>query len=468
MKRWFVLLLLLTTIAIWAPSESMAQGPLPEYYYAPETELGFADCWIKFTEGSRSRIPFLTVVDRSLRAPLGIGDYEHDLQRQAPVVFIGDGIAFDKEKDFYYGRRLDYSVGTIDIAGKVVLLCLDCWTSGDKIPPIGQRLAWAATHGAAAAAVFSVKREAPILAIETARYPEASGIPAVTISKRSALRLLASAGEDGVKLLDEWESIGSPPFSRELISRLELNLQGRFDTFTSPNFIYRFPPGALSSQQVEKMTTYSEQALAFISKLLPGSEEREWRPAMTTFFPDYDSKVFYTLHWGTGLSTDTGTFMVWGSAVPSYELIVHETAHLYNSTFWSLESSSFLHEGIAMYAQAQAVDPAQNHRRILSWMENGQLLPLAELVDHEIGMPGTKTDIGYPASGSFVGFLCESYNKEKVREAYILDGRSAEERSREDTWSIVFGKTLAELEHEWLQWIRTHTEHDSGPHDAER
>ncbi len=462
MKRWLTLLALLIC-TFGAQSESAAQGPLPEYYYAPETELGFATCWIKFTGGSRSKIPFLAVVDRSLRTPLGIGDYERDLQLQGRVVFIGDGVVLDDDRNCYDGRRADYSVGAIDVTGQAVLLCLDCSKTDDAPPPLGQRLAWAVERGAVAAAVFSVERDTPTLTVDTVSFPGASNIPAVTITKDSALRLLASAGENGRALINEWEETGDPPFSRELISTLELSLQGRFDIYKSPRFSYRFLKEALSPQQVEEMSTYSEQALTFISELLPVSDDRVWPAAVTTFFPDFDSKVFYTLHWGMGLSTDAGTFMVWGSGIPSYDLIVHETAHLYTSIFWSQHSSSFLHEGLAMYAQAQAVDPDQDHREIAGLLKAMSMLPLAEIVDHQIGMPGKKTDIGYPASGSFVGFLTDRYGQEKVREAYVLEGRTDDKRNRQTTWSLVFGKTLAELEHEWLEWLQMLTDEGAEP-----
>jgi hypothetical protein len=48
------------------------------------------------------------------------------------------------------------------------------------------------------------------------------------------------------------------------------------------------------------------------------------------------------------------------------------------------------------------------------------------------------------------------------KRAYQLESRSTEERAREDTWQIVFGKSITELEQQWLGWLQ---EHYAGEHE---
>ena len=107
-------------------NEIWAQGPRVSYYYQPATELSFASCYLYLQGGSRQKIPFMPVVSRNFpRAPLGIGDYNKDIEVDAPIVFIGNGIVKENVWNSYIGRRNDYTYGEIDVSGKAVMFCYD-------------------------------------------------------------------------------------------------------------------------------------------------------------------------------------------------------------------------------------------------------------------------------------------------------------------------------------------------------
>jgi hypothetical protein len=203
------------------------------------------------------------------------------------------------------------------------------------------------------------------------------------------------------------------------------------------------------------MVKLGEKALALIFETLPKHENQVWRTRVNTFFPDFDSKVFFTAHWGRGLANEKGSFIVLGSSVPEYDLVVHETTHLYTAQFWSKTTSSFMDEGVATFLEAQSVQPERNHQKVLGFIDEGTMIPLSKLVEHQIGEPGHKTDVGYPAAGSFVGYLTQRYDLDALRKAYVLEARTAEEKANEPTWPQAFGKHLAELEQDWLQWLQT-------------
>lgn len=56
-------------------------------------------------------------------------------------------------------------------------------------------------------------------------------------------------------------------------------------------------------------------------------------------------------------------------------------------------------------------------------------------------------------SGSFIRFLVDKYGLKSVMEAYILEGRSSQDKKKENTWQKVYGKSLKSLEEEWLYWL---------------
>lgn len=452
MARFPVRTVSVALICLVFPALAHSQGPLPGYYFDPATELGFAECRLAFDGGSHQKLPFFPVINRAYRVPLGLGDYEHDLEIRGQLVFIGDGVVED-ERDSYSGRRGDYSTGGLDVAGKVVVFCYDCPAPGTaRAIPLETRLEWAESRRAAAAVLFSLEKSTPLVAVNVG---DTSGIPAITISRDSVPIFFTSSGEDGQSILETWMETGSTPFSRELITKLELRIRGGFETVQSPHFVYRFADGIKDQPTKEEIVTLGEKALALIFETLPKHENQVWKTRVNTFFPDFDSKVFFTAHWGRGLANDKGSFVVLGSNVPDYDLVVHETTHLYTAQFWSKTTSSFMDEGVATFLEAQSVQPERNHQAVLDFMKDGTMVPLAQLVEHQIGEPGHKTEVGYPASGSLVGYLIQRYGFEALRNAYVLEARTAEQKADEPSWTQAFGQPLAELEQDWLQWLQT-------------
>jgi hypothetical protein len=90
---------------------------------------------------------------------------------------------------------------------------------------------------------------------------------------------------------------------------------------------------------------------------------------------------------------------------------------------------------------------------VIQFLEERELAHLDEMLDFNIGSGDRPTRLGYPASGSFVHFLLESYGLSKLRNMY--GGNPEEEQNNiqhvlEDT----FKKTPAQLEEEWLRWLQ--------------
>jgi len=115
----------LVIIILFSALSLFAQDPSPKYYYKPSTELSWAQYYMYMDGGSKQKTPFLLVTDYRLRGPSDTEGYTKDVDIDAPVVLIGNGIVKENRWNSYYGIRLDYTNGDIDVTGKIILFCYD-------------------------------------------------------------------------------------------------------------------------------------------------------------------------------------------------------------------------------------------------------------------------------------------------------------------------------------------------------
>lgn len=199
-------------IILFSALSLLAQGPSPKYYYKPSIELSWAQCYLHMGGGSKQKIPFLPVTDYRFRGPSGTEGYTKDVDIDAPVVFIGNGIVKENRWNSYSGIRLDYTSGDIDVTGKIVLFCYDF---PDKINEemkeevtLENRIEEAAARKAAAVMLFSHNKEYPFLRINHSKNRVSSHIPVISITRSSAVDILDSIGFDAESYLKDWETSG--------------------------------------------------------------------------------------------------------------------------------------------------------------------------------------------------------------------------------------------------------------------
>jgi len=444
-------------IVLFLLCEVWAQGPRIRYYYDPATELSFASCYVYQKGGSRQKIPFMPVISSSFqRAPLGTGNYSKDIYMDAPIVFIGNGIVKENVWNSYIGRRYDYTQGEIDVEGKAVLFGYD---SPDSIEtklkgevPLECRIAEAASRKASAVILFSCKAEYPFLYTNYRKESEIPNIPVITITKNAAVNILYSAGFDGEGIIKDWQESGKPK-SGELITRIKLKIEGNFDKVQTDNFLIRFRKQLIAKEEMEKIAKINERSLNFLFDVLKEDEGLKWKKQLTVYFSDFDSKVFYTHHWGWGLASNEGVFSIYLKGTRDFGLAVHENTHTLTYLNWSDNSTSFLSEGIAKYTEALATEKDKNHLKTIQFLKEGKLFPLEEMVTFNIGFSGMRTNVAYPASGSLTGFLIETYGLKPFKKVFILEARSDKERKKDNSWEKAYGKSLSDLEKEWLNWL---------------
>jgi len=452
LESLFCFLLLVALIG----SEASAQGPKTSYYYHSATELPFAECYVYQQGGSRQKIPFLPVINRRLQcAPLGTSNFSKDVHVNGSVVFIGNGIVKGNTWNSYVGRRYNYTHGEIDVAGKVVMFCYDFPDSieaqlkGEAL--LEDRLAEAASRKASGVVLFSWRAEHPFLTVNYQIESNRPDIPVISINRNSAVNILESAGLDE-GIFDEWKEMGEPQ-AFELISRIELRIEGNFERVETDHFLIRFRKDEFSKEKMEGLAQINEKSLKFLFDVLQDGSELKWTKQLTVYFRDFDSKTFYTRHWGWGGAISNGVYAIFLESARDYGLAVHENTHTITYLNWTRDSTSFLNEGIAKYTESLATERDKNHQATIRYLKEGKLFPLEEMVAFNIGIPGLKTNVGYPASGSYAGFLIETYGLKTFKKVFILEARPAEEKKKENSWERAYGKSLPELEREWLSWL---------------
>jgi hypothetical protein len=439
---------------------SRAQGPKIEYFYSPSVQLPWAEGWLYFEAGSRLKVPFLPVIlGKFRRAPMGTGNYDQDVLVDAPLVFIGDGIFKEGERNCYRGRRHDYTTGDVDVAGKAVIFCYDFpRKSEDTLKdefPLERRIAEAARRKAVAVILFSSAEDCPFLMARFSRNSEIPDIPAVTVSRSSARSLfLGDFDVDDSSILKKWKESGAPPEAIELNTRIRLRIEGAFTRTETDQFLFCGRKEEISKEDLEKIALVNERALEFLLDLFQDDPDLKWKKSLVVYFRDYDSKVFYTHHWGRGLGSEEGSFMIYPGGTPDMGLAAHENTHTLIGLNWG-DSTSFMAEGLGRYAEARATEKGMNHLRVVGFLKTGRLFPLKEMLTFRIGTGGLKTEVGYPASGSFVDFLIRSYGLKALKKAYQLEARSPADREKDDTWQRAYQRPIQGLEKEWLEWLKT-------------
>jgi len=183
----------------------------------------------------------------------------------------------------------------------------------------------------------------------------------------------------------------------------------------------------------------NEQSVDFLLRLFKELDFK-WNKENIYYFSNYDSKIFYTGYWGIGFSCDAGVYNVFFDKDASYSLSVHENTHsLLRKN--SLTFSSFFDEGIARYAEAMATNEDLNNKKTIEFIANEKLPRLEKMLDFNIGNNPEETEIGYPASGSFVEFLIEKYGLKIIL------------RLNKKALNPISKKELINLEEEWLKWL---------------
>jgi len=416
-----------------------SQGPSLSYYYNPNTELSWASSHIFFEGGSKQRISFLPVINYTTRAPMGTYGYSKNIELFGNIVFVSNGISMETGFDCYEN---------LDVSNKVVMFYYDFpekVNDSSVIKSFDDRILDAILHGASGIIAASYKTPAPIKYFK--KYPVIRReVPVIVVNRNTADAILEAAGSFYKDSVEQWKTAGKlPELNEHAKMPIGINLQmvGEFDVLTSKYFAIRFHGEILNKDRIVPLVELGDKSVAFLLKLFNGIDLK-WEKEHIVYFANYDSKLFYTGHWGMGLSSEAGIFNVrlnGNKEKDHFGLIVHENAHsLFNNNLGG--TNSFLNEGVARYAEAKATNPEMNNLETIAFLKSRKLYRLERLLNIEIGESTEQSEIAYPASGSFVEFLLETYGIVKLKQAWTSN------------FSKVYKMGTFELEKEWLLWLR--------------
>jgi len=405
-----------------------AQGPELSYFFEHSTILPWAKAELFFRSGSCQNIK-LFPVNASFRGPLGTNNYTKDIDVKGKLIIcLGVPVNLKKKNSCY------------DFKDKIVLLFYDQFANNNSPSSFIECVSDFSDMGVKAIVVFSIQNDCPVVKLQEG-IDSNSEIPVISIDNNGFKKILSASGYDSEEFFHDLNNniIDEVIY---LISSLRFSLKGKFEKIETPFLTVRYNNNLLDHLEMKAVVEINNRALDFIYTLFK-SISHEKRAYNVTYFSDYDEKLFYTSHWGKGLAHNGEIFSVFEECIPTFELAVHEFTHTFFYKNWG-GNSSFLSEGVAMFAQNRSINSNENNIMSRLYLEDGKLLPLERLVELEIGEDEKYTTMGYFASGSFTEFLIEKFGLCKFLDLWKL----------EKGWANVYKLTLSELEKRWHQWLK--------------
>jgi len=413
-----IFLILLSTYAF-------AQGPQLPYFHKASTELSWASCYINSEKGLKQKIGFFPIINEKTNCPIGLENYSKDINIDKALVYISVNL----------DGKLDHKQCQ-DIKDKIVMV-YDYKHDGRDMSLVArmleEKIKYAIDNKAAGMVIISSKNATPLYTVDLIKE-----LPVIAITDKTAITIFERAGID-YREITKKKKENKTSIITEIPVSLQLKIDGKFTCIETAKFKYKYLQDSFTEAEMNQQVSINAQSVDFILRLFKELEFK-WSKENIYYFNNYDSKIFYTGYWGIGFSCDQGVYNVFFNKEASYNLSVHENTHsLLRKN--SLSFSSFFDEGIARYAEAMAANKELNRKKIIELIGNKKLRPLEEMLSYNIGSDPEETEIGYPASGSFVEFLIEKYGMKIILR---LDKKATDPITK---------KELVNLENEWLTWL---------------
>ena len=137
-----------------------------------------------------------------------------------------------------------------------------------------------------------------------------------------------------------------------------------------------------------------------------------------------------------------------------HELLVHEAVHVLDRQF-APQRLKFLAEGLAVWVSGGHYKPEDLDKRMAALIDLGLYIPVTDLLENFYLI---QHETGYLEAGGFVSYLIETYGYDLFRKFY--SATSADDApTPHDVLNInlqdVYGKSLTQIESEWLQSLQS-------------
>jgi len=208
---------------------------------------------------------------------------------------------------------------------------------------------------------------------------------------------------------------------------------------------YYFAPNSTAAKNIDSIKIKSEK---YFAKALSIIHENNYPSKISQIFVESRSKMKeLTMFEDNGLANwkYNAIYYVYGDSLKING--AHEFNHVITNNLWG-ENKSYLwlSEGFAVYAD-DSWGKHDLHLLCKFLLDKNKLLPLHEL---RTNFNDYTSLITYPEAGSFVKYLYEVYGYQKFKELW---------QKGEDKAQDIYGKSLEDLENEWLAVVKTKDAH---------
>ena len=211
----------------------------------------------------------------------------------------------------------------------------------------------------------------------------------------------------------------------------------------SEHYTFYYRPGSLA-----------EEHIAFIVEI----QEMSYTRIITTLHVTFDQKIDYYLYPSRWDKLFTMGDRSGGCANPLFTEVhavymeggktigCHEDTHII--CYWTLGNPPpFLQEGLAV-SMMESWYGRPVHEWAREFLPKKRLIPLKSLlISHNFSKYNTK--VTYPQSGSFTKYIIDMYGIEKFKTVY---SQAIDETVESVFWNV-YGKSIDELEQEWIVYL---------------
>lgn len=234
----------------------------------------------------------------------------------------------------------------------------------------------------------------------------------------------------------------------------------RFEHYSTEHFeIYCFK-SSFASTHIDEIKKQRETGYQLISRLLDTTYHSKIR---LVFFPDAETKKGETGHTGEGWAVSNNIIEICNEETKLDPF--HEVAHIIAGELG--DPPALLNEGFAVYISERLGADALKYlgspgktigKTIETYRQRGALIPIDTLLTYtDIGPTESRPSISYPEAASFVKYLFEVYGAGKFRLAYKMLRNGNDHKIVADnngTFKEVYGKSVSEMEQDWLRKFR--------------
>jgi hypothetical protein len=251
---------------------------------------------------------------------------------------------------------------------------------------------------------------------------------------------------DEIKQGDEDKSNNSLTFTVDVLPRSQLpqtEQDARWLTTTSDCCIFHYLSGSAAERDIANITKTGDEALAFV-------EDRMGHQATQKM----EFNLINRLLGQGGFTADSVTITYIDRDYSGGGLVNvfrHEATHALNRPS-SGNRPSLIEEGTATYVAGGHFKEEPFEPRMVGLLALGRYIPLTELADD---FYNSQHEIGYLEGAAFIDYLVKTYGWKDFSTLMVAFQRAGtQSASLDGGLRLIYNKTLAQMESEWLTHLR--------------